>query len=466
MSVSLQIYHQLPPWARNFAASLRGYYLSRWRYDAQTEKLVEEALERDYWSEKEWKDWQKERLSFVLHRAATRVPFYREQWATRRQNGDKSSWEYLENWRILEKQDLRNRKTEFVADDCNRSKMFHDNTSGTTGTSLDIWLTRDTVKQAYALFEARCRYWYGVSRNDRWAIIGGQLVTPYKQKKPPFWVWNAGLNQLYMSAYHLKPELTKYYLAALVKYRIKYIFGYSAAIYYLAQEALKTNYRDIKLHVAITNAEPLYEYQRTAIETAFNCPVRETYGMAEIAATASECKQGRLHIWQDMGIIEIAPGSKEKNGSGDLICTGLINADMPLIKYRVGDYGRLSEDRCLCGRTLPLLDGIDGRTDEVLYNIEGRYCTHIHLVMGGNLPIFEAQIIQKSLANVIVRYIPAKGFNVATLETITERIHSRMGNVDVDFEEVSEIPRTSRGKFRAVICDLPPKERSLIENAI
>ena len=36
--------------------------------------------------------------------------------------------------------------------------------------------------------------------------------------------------------------------------------------------------------VAITNAEPVYDYQRATIAQAFNCPVRETYGMAEIVA--------------------------------------------------------------------------------------------------------------------------------------------------------------------------------------
>lgn len=462
MSISLQIYHHLPPSTRNFAASLRGYYLRRWRYDARTEKLVEEALERDYWSEKQWQIWQENRLSFILHRAATKVPFYREHWAERRRKGDKSSWEYLENWRVLEKQSVRDRLIEFVADDCNRSKMFRDTTSGTTGTSLDIWSTGDTVKQWYAMFEARWRHWYGVSRRERWANLGGQLVTPGGQRKPPFWVWNAGLNQLYMSVYHLSPESIKYYLGALIKYRVKYIWGYSAAIYYLAQEALKLNYQNLKMDVVITNAEPLYEYQRAVIEAAFSSPVRETYGMAEMVAAASECEQGSLHIWRDAGIIELASGSKDESGAGDLICTGLVNADMPFIKYRVGDYGRLSKDKCICGKTLPLLEGIDGRTDDVLYSADGKHCSHIHLVLNGISSIFESQIIQQSLNKVMIRYIPAKDFNENALKTLTERIRSRMGNIEVNFEEVSEIPRTSRGKFRAVICNLSVEERTAV----
>jgi phenylacetate-coenzyme A ligase PaaK-like adenylate-forming protein len=77
--------------------------------------------------------------------------------------------------------------------------------------------------------EARCRRWYGVSKNDRWAIFGGQLVTPVQQKKPPFWIWNAGMKQLYMSSYHLAPDSTAHYLDALLKYRVRYILGYPSA---------------------------------------------------------------------------------------------------------------------------------------------------------------------------------------------------------------------------------------------
>ncbi|NJM53770.1 MAG: hypothetical protein HC846_10525 [Blastocatellia bacterium] len=103
MSFALGLYHRLPPSSRSIVASLRGYYLNWWRYDKETEKLVEQTLERDFWSESQWQDWQNERLSYILHRAATQVPFYKNIWTERRKNGDKASWEYLENWRILEK---------------------------------------------------------------------------------------------------------------------------------------------------------------------------------------------------------------------------------------------------------------------------------------------------------------------------------------------------------------------------
>ncbi len=464
MSLKLKIYHKLPAPARSVAASLHGYYLNSWRYDSQTEKLVEETLERDFWSAEEWEKWRAERLAFILHRAATKVPYYKKNWAERRQNGDKSSWEYLENWSVLEKQTLRSETLEFVAEDCRISKMYCDHTSGTTGTSLNLWLTPKTVKHWYAMFEARWRRWYGISRHDRWAILGGQLIAPVAQRKPPFWVWNAGLNQLYMSSYHLSPDLINYYLDALVKHRVKYIWAYSSAVYSLAQEILNQNRKDVKMEVVITNAEPLYDYQRETIAAAFDCPVKETYGMAEMVAAASQCEHDNLHQWLDAGVIETEVQKNDSNAGGDFICTGLVNGDMPLIRYRVGDCGTLTDEKCGCGRTMPLIEKIEGRSDDVLYTPDGRRVGRLDPVFKNDLPIVEAQIVQESLRNITLRYVPAPDFNQSAVKTLTERLRERMGDVAVTFEQVTAVPRTNNGKFRAVICNLSAEELKIVKN--
>jgi phenylacetate-CoA ligase len=348
---------------------------------------------------------------------------------------------------------------DFIADDCMRSTMFHDHTSGTTGSALDLWSKRETVKQWYALFEARCRRWNGVSRHDRWAILGGQLITPMKQRVPPFWIWNAGMNQLYLSSYHLSPDLIRHYFQAITKYRVKYILGYSSAIYSLAVEAIRQHRNDLKMDVVLTNAEPLYDYQRAAISEAFSCPVRETYGMAETVAAASECAHGRLHQWPEAGIIEVETDSSRGDLSGDLICTGLINGDMPLIRYRVGDYGKLSGSKCECGRTLPVIESIDGRNDDVLLTADGRQVGRLDPIFKHGLPIVEAQIIQESLTVLRIRYVPATDFNKKALTRLTDAVRERMGDVEVIYEELAAIPRTHSGKFRAVISKLPAAEK-------
>jgi phenylacetate-CoA ligase len=454
----LQLYYNLPASLRSCAASLRGLYLRSWRYGPETERLVEEALDREYWGPRQWKVWQEERLARVLHRAATQVQYYRDQWAARRRRGDRSSWEYLENWPILEKECVRDNPRAFVADDCDVGNMFHEHTSGTTGKPLSLWWSLKTVREWYALSEARCRRWNGVSRYERWGMLGGQLVTPVSQRNPPFWVWNKGLNQLYMSSYHLAPDLMRYYLEALARYRVIYLIGYTSSLHALAQATLESKLQGLKMTVAITNAEPVYDYQRAAITQAFKCPVREAYGMAEIVVSASECAASLLHLWPEVGWVEVIENNESLlyGASGDLVCTGLLNVDMPLIRYRTGDRGALAGGHgpCQCGRTLPTIVKVEGRADNLLYTIDGRRIGRLDPVFKADLPIREAQVIQEALDCLRVRYVPTADFGQDHERAIIQRLKARMGSVEIIMEPVDAVPREPNGKFRAVISNL------------
>ena len=457
-----RIYNELPAPARSLAATLRGFQLRSWRYGPETDQLIAETIAREHWTTDQWAVWKQERLAEVLQQAATKVPYYREQWATRRRGGDRSSWEMLENWPLLDKEEVRKNPKAFVADGRNVSRMFHDHTSGSSGKSLDVWLTKETVRLWYALFEARCRYWYGVSRSSRWGVLGGQLITPVTDREPPFWIRNYALKQLYMSSYHLAPDLLPHYFKAIKQFRVEYLLGYASSLFELAQAALRLQPSLPKLKVVVVNAEPLYDYQRRTIEEAFQCPVRETYGMAETVAAASECEAGRMHLWPEAGIMEVLPDeNRVKNGeAGELVCTGLINIDMPLIRYRVGDRGTLEPPSipCRCGRTLPILSKIEGRIDETLYTRDGRRIGRLDPVFKSQLPIREAQIIQESLEQIRIKYVPADTWTPAANKTLVERLQDRVGNVSVVLEPVDVLPRGSNGKFRAVICELSPEQ--------
>lgn len=465
MPTLVDIYHYLPYPLKVIAASARGYYLRAWRYTTETERLVQAALEREGWPYSKWKSWQEERLAYLLHRAATQVPYYQKVWSKRRRQGDQAAWDILENWPVLEKETLRQNAPEFVATDCNIRRMYHEHTSGTTGKPLDLWWSKDTVRQWFALFEARCRRWYGVSRDDRWAIIGGQLITPVRQKQPPYWVWNAGLNQLYLSAYHLKPENIAAYREAIDRYQIQYLLGYPSALYTLANEMLHLGLPVLSVKVAVANAEPVYDYQRQAIEGAFGCPLRETYGMAEIVAAASQCEQGSHHLWPEAGIVELLDDSNQAvppGRHGSLICTGLLNCDMPLIRYRVGDSGSTAppHQTCNCKRTLPLLSSVEGRSDDLLVTPDGRRIGRLDPVFKNTSQIKEAQIIQEARDRLRVRLVTDRDFNTRSEKNMVHNLLARFGSVEVIVEKVAQIPREANGKFRAVICLLSEKDKS------
>src|SRR5207248_7809956 len=83
----VRLYHRMPALLRSLAASARGFELRRLRYGPETPALIERALEREHWSPAQWRAWREARLAFILHRAATRVPYYRDHWARRRREG-------------------------------------------------------------------------------------------------------------------------------------------------------------------------------------------------------------------------------------------------------------------------------------------------------------------------------------------------------------------------------------------
>jgi phenylacetate-CoA ligase len=452
----LKVYHQLPYPVKVLAASARGRKLSRWRYGPPTEPLVEMYLAHEQWNREQWDAWREERLAFVLRRAADAVPYYRRQWAARRAAGDRASPELLANWPVLNKEALRAQPKAFVADDCDPRAMFYEHTSGTTGKPLHVWLSKETVGAWFALFETRARRWHGVGRGDRWGILGGQLVAPVTRDRPPFWVWNMAQNQLYLSAYHLAPAHIAAYLDAIRRHEVIYLLGYPSGLYQLAREALAQGLDAPRLKVVLGNAEPLLDHQRQAIAAAFNCPVRDTYGMAEIAAAASECEHGRLHLWPEAGHVEILDDTEDAplpvGQAGRLIATGLLNADMPLIRYDTGDRAALDGGSCACGRTLPLLRTIEGRADDVVYTRDGRAIGRLDPVFKADLPIREAQIIQEDWGVLRVLYAPTEAYTAADGEMLVRRIHDRTGDdMTVVLEAVEAIPRAANGKFRAVV---------------
>jgi phenylacetate-CoA ligase len=171
-----------------------------------------------------------------------------------------------------------------------------------------------------------------------------------------------------------------------------------------------------------------------------------------------------------VGVVEIVEGQQPVPAGivGDVVGTGLMNLAMPLIRYRVGDRGALagSDPLCACGRLLPRALAIEGRAGDVLYTLDRRRVGQFNSVFRGNLAIREAQIIQETLDRVRVRYVPTPGFAGRDAHVIANRLRDRLGPVEVLFEPVAQLPRTSRGKFRGVICNLSPAERRRLDGPL
>jgi phenylacetate-CoA ligase len=163
-----------------------------------------------------------------------------------------------------------------------------------------------------------------------------------------------------------------------------------------------------------------------------------------------------LHQWPEFGHIE-------RREDGELVCTSLLNADMPLIRYRVGDRGQhaaeAAADPCPCGRKLPVLGAIDGRTIDVLVSPDGRIQAACVGSVFSDLPVRHSQIIQEAIDRLVVRVAPAPEFAHEHEQLIRHRLQQRMGEIRVQVERVVEVPRTANGKLRAVVCNLTMDQR-------
>ena len=96
--------------------------------------------------------------------------------------------------------------------------------------------------------------------------------------------------------------------------------------------------------------------------------------------------------------------------------------------------------------------------DDALFTNDGRRIGRLSQVLK-NKPVIEGQFIQESLENIRLRFVPAVNYTEEAGLAIIESLNARIGNVNLILEPVTEIPRDSGGKFRAVVCNLSPEEK-------
>ena len=336
-----------------------------------------------------------------------------------------------------------------------KNKLYHDHTSGTTGTPIDIYLDHDSVKEQYALFEARVKLKYNLQYNDIWAIIGTQRVTKIKKKTPPYWVYNFSSKQLYFSSLHIAPWSARDYYHAFVKYQPKYMIGYTNSIYELAK-FMSAHNLTFKLKAIITNAEPVYDYQINDIQKVFDCPVVETYGQAELVCFANKFPDGVMYESPEMGHSEIITVEDRNDQQfGKLIATGLLNKSMPLIRYDTDDLISTEfDDKMNHSCSLPPFRDILGRNDDILITKDGRKVVQIDGIFSSDLNILKGQIIQRTLNDFLIKIVPAIGWNEQSNLKLKAKFLERIQNVNVEIQVCNEIEKTWAGKFRVIKSEL------------
>jgi phenylacetate-CoA ligase len=107
---------------------------------------------------------------------------------------------------------------------------------------------------------------------------------------------------------------------------------------------------------------------------------------------------------------------------------------------------------------MPVIKEVLGRVEDVIVGPDGRQMVRFHGVFVNQPHILEGQIIQESSNFVRVKVVPVKGFGEQDVQDIVHRVQQRLSEkVKVEVEAVAEIPRTTAGKFQAVISNIKNK---------
>ncbi len=129
---------------------------------------------------------------------------------------------------------------------------------------------------------------------------------------------------------------------------------------------------DFNIHTIIVAGEPggSIASTREAIEDLWGAKVVDFFGLSDIygaCAAMCEAKDG-LHIVEDQILVETvdpATGEVLEPGSvGELTYTTLMKKARPMIRFRSGDIGYVSIEKCSCGRTHARIH-VTGRKDEM-----------------------------------------------------------------------------------------------------
>ncbi|MGI6490871.1 MAG: phenylacetate--CoA ligase family protein [Pelotomaculum sp.] len=357
----------------------------------------------------------------------------------------------LEDFPLISKKDIRDNYSSYLSENLDIRQCFKSHTSGSTGTPFYFYRHRDAV-MLDQVFKDKFFEYAGSSIYKNKVRISGINIIPFYIEDPPFWVYIDKYKQLQCSAYHVNDKTAKVYCDAMFKYEVEYGTGYAKTWLFLADGIRKSNLHPPKLKFIVTDSEGITKSQQLFVESVFNCPVYQTYGLSEVAQIAVQCRKGNYHIIPDLTFVEILPFDQYdgQDDVGEIVITTLTTDQTPLIRYRTGDLGKLGIGECGCGIKTQYLTKLIGRTDDYII-VNGRKISRLGHIVASSEGIVASQIIQLDDSHIVIRLIPDKSFSQSTVEKIRENAKPYIGNLNIKFETSKDLERDKSGKIKYII---------------
>jgi phenylacetate-CoA ligase len=456
-NVTKVLHYPAPAVLKNLAATLYGLRERRARYGSEYHRALSFLSESQHWGNEQLYEYQQHEVGRFVKEALQSTRYYRDRQEYRQGRG-------LATFPILSKQEARKHGAELCSDFVPKMQVRMGQTSGTTGTPLRFPISLESFQREYA-FRALHYSWGGVSLDDRdrIAICAGHPVAFHARAVPPFWVYDHASNWLLMSSYHLSNTNLPAYVKELERFQPLMIGGYPSSIYLLAVAYGRYGSKPLGLRAIFTSSETLYTHQREVIERAFGVKVFNWYGNSEMTANIVECEAGEMHMKLEHSAVEVLNENNEPCKAGEtgrLVCTAFGNNAFPLLRYDVGDVVTLStESRSHCGRGGVLVTEVIGREEDYIFTPDRRIVGRLDHVFKGINNVVEAQIVQDSVEEIVIRIVKIPQFTSSDERNILREARTRLGDsIRVAIEYVEQIPRGKNGKFRFIQSSLNQRE--------
>jgi phenylacetate-CoA ligase len=265
-------------------------------------------------------------------------------------------------------------------------------------------------------------------------------------------------NRRRFSAFNLNAESMGNYLDILEKYQPKYLYGYASAIEEFARFVDQSGRKlPHSLSSIICTSEVLTPELRENIVNFTGINPFNEYGCGEVGSIAHECEHHNLHIMSDNIVLELLDDNGKPGDKGEIVVTDLHNYAMPLIRYRLKDFGEYSGADCPCGRKLPVLHKIHGRAYDFVVKPDG---TKIHpeLIMyifealkRDNVGVLQFQVIQKDINDFATRLVVADNFDQSQEALVEAKLKEVLwDDTHINFQYAEKLEREASGKLRLI----------------
>lgn len=434
--------------------------LHEWAKGHHSVALHRELDRSQWWSRAQIEEAQVVRLREFLAGVAENVPYYRNLFRDRQFSpAGVQSLSDLTPLPFLDKPTIRANTDTLKSERSGRLVKY--NTGGSSGEPLVFYMGMGRVSHDVAA-KWRATRWWDVDIGDSEVVLWGSPIEIGKQDRI-----KAIRDRLFRShllpAFQMSEPQMDGHLDSIRKLRPRMLFGYASALALLAGHAEKCGrvMADLGIRVAFATGETLYPEQRAVIERVFAAPVANGYGSRDAGFIAHQCPSGSLHLSAEHIVVELIGGAGQpvKAGEkGEIVVTHMATEDFPFVRYRTGDMAVMGMEPCECGRGLPVLREVFGRSTDFVRTRSGDVMHALALIyeVRDRPGVRAFKFVQAEDLSLELLLVAGPDLTSEVEAGIRAGILRRMGaGTELAIRRVDEVSPEKSGKYRYVVSRAP-----------